>query len=93
MINSSIQAILNSDISSKVSSLVKWREEVVLDIIEKKFGVNRNDKDAIIKIMKSKKLAIMYSHDGKLLGVCSNNRWLYTLDGRTIGKCGRRYKL
>ena len=71
----------------------KNEELYVASIIEGRFKIDTEDIDKVKDLIKSKKLSIVYSHEGKILGVSSNNRWLYTLDGKVIGKEGRRYKI
>ena len=77
----------------EVLSKRKNEELVVASIIERRFKIDTDNIEEVKALIKSKKLAIVYSHEGELLGISSNNRWLYTLDGKVVGKEGRRYKI
>lgn len=44
-------------------------------------------------VMKTKRLALAYDTQNNLLGVIANNRWLYTADGKIIGKTKNRFNL
>ena len=74
-----------------VYSYIKEREKFVSNLIEERFGVNCKDIEAVKRLTQSKRLRLVYDHNGSFIGISSNNRWLYTLDGRVIGKKGKRY--
>lgn len=43
------------------------------------------------KCIERKRLTICTNAHGEFVGIIANNRWLYTIDGKTIGKKGRRF--
>lgn len=71
----------------------KKEELDVAFIIKHRFKVDTDNIEEVKALIKSKKLSIVYSFEGDILGISSNNRWLYTLDGKVVGKEGRRYKI
>lgn len=49
--------------------------------------------DEVKDIVKKKNLALAYDGEHSFIGITANNRWLYTIDGRVIGKRGKCFKL
>jgi len=90
---SSLQSIIINDIKEGILSKIQEKESIVASILENKFGVKYENTNDIKSLIKQKKLAILYSYEGEIIGIISNNRWLYTTDGKIIGKKGRRYKI
>lgn len=77
----------------EVLSKRKKEELDVASIIKHRFKIDTDNIEEVKALIKSKKLSIVYSFEGDILGISSNNRWLYTLDGKVVGKEGRRYKI
>lgn len=77
----------------EVLSIRKKKELDVASIIKHRFKIDTDNIEEVKALIKSKKLSIVYSFEGDILGIASNNRWLYTLDGKVVGKEGRRYKI
>lgn len=70
------------------------KEELdVASIIKHRFKVDTDNIEEVKVLIKLKKLAIVYSYEGELLGVSSNNRWLYTVGGQIIGKVKGKFKI
>lgn len=67
-------------------------ENMIRYIMSNKFGVETDNVAEIKQIIEKKKLSLAYRHE-ELIGIIANNRWLYTTDGRIVGKCGHRFKI
>ena len=65
-------------------------ESLVASVLKNKFGLNTSNPDAVIDLIKRKRLEKAYI-EGNLIGITCNNRWLYTINGLTIGKQGKRF--
>lgn len=67
-------------------------EEWVRAFMLSKYGAEK-DED-VVELMRAKRIALAYSSDGMIFyGVTLNNRWLYAVDGKVVGKIGKRFKL
>lgn len=77
--------------ADEMSLCIKEREKLVSNLIEERFGVDCKDMEAVKRLVQSKRLSLVYGHNGSFIGISTNNRWLYTLDGRIVGKKGKRY--
>lgn len=89
----SIQEIILEDTLELVKRRKQEEERKVAAILRSKFWIDVNDIESVKKIIYSKKLAVIYSYNGELLGISSNNRWLYTIDGETIGRKGNKFMI
>lgn len=90
---SSIQSIIIDELKEEVISKIQENESIVASILENRFGVKHENTNDVKALIKDKRLAILYSSEGEIIGITSNNRWLYTTDGKTIGKERQRYKI
>lgn len=70
-----------------------------IKIVASRFGCSEFDWETIQGIIDKKKLkskVIMCGESPEYtlvyVGVVANNRWLYTIDGRTIGKKGEKWQ-
>lgn len=79
--------------ADEVSLCIKEREKLVSNLIEERFGVDCKDMEAVKRLIQSKRLSMVYDHNGSFIGISSNNRWLYTPNGQVIGKEGGRYRI
>ena len=77
----------------EVLSKRKKEELAVASIIKHRFKIDTDNIEEVKALIKSKKLVIVYSYEGEMLGVSSKNRWLYTVNGQIIGKDKNRYKI
>ena len=74
----------------KVEAQTKINEAVFEGIIKDRFGVETDEE--IQRVIDQKKLSVAYKH-GFVFGVIANNRWLYTIDGKAIGKKGKHFNI
>ena len=65
-------------------------ESLVASVLKNKFGLDTSNSDAVIDLIKRKRLEKAYI-EGNLIGIICKNRWLYTINGLTIGKQGKRF--
>lgn len=87
------ETLLTESFILQMHSVIEDEENIIASIIQKKFGVNPKDLDAVRDLVRNKKLIIMRGHDFRIMGVLYNNRWLYTPNGQTIGKDGKRWRI
>lgn len=66
----------------------KVLEKYVLRIMEQRFGVTKDEPEKMQELIKKKNLALCFDKGGTFYGITANNRWLYTFDGRVVGKSG-----
>lgn len=80
-------------IQDEIIAKAKREESIISSIIEKKFGVDAKDHKSVKELIKVKKLAILRDCNNNVIGITANNRWLYSINGKVIGKSGRRYEI
>lgn len=74
----------------EVEAQTKINEAVVKGIIKDRFGVETDEE--IQRVIDQKKLSAVHKN-GFVFGVIANNRWLYTIDGKAIGKKGKHFNI
>lgn len=84
---------LVENIQDEIIAKAKREESIISSIIQKKFGIDIKDHKSVKELIKVKKLSLLRDCNYNLIGITTNNRWLYTINGEVIGKSGRRYKI
>lgn len=66
-------------------------ENAIYLIMHNKSGIL--DTEGIKSFASKHKCSLCYDTDGDFIGISVNNRWLYTPNGQTIGKKGKRWMI
>ncbi len=62
-------------------------------ILRERFGIDTDNLDAVLELVRQKKLSIVNDAQNNFIGLVANNRWIYTADGKIIGKTKHRFNL
>lgn len=93
---SDIQKILIEDAIQVTNDYFERVEEILKLIMLERFGVIPGDMEDLKKVIEKKRLTLIFRHStgifDEFIGVCANNRWIYTLD-RVIGKTCKRWNI
>lgn len=85
--------LLTDSFILQMHEVFEEEESIIASMVRDKFGVNPKDLDAVRELVKNKRLIIVRDNDFKILGISANCRWLYTPNGQTIGKDGKRWRI
>ena len=86
-----IKDVLDKWITETLVQRNKEVENAIRRIMQHRFGVL--DTEGIKEFTSTHKCACCFDSDRNFIGISVNNRWLYTPNGQTIGKEGKRWKI
>ena len=71
-------------------------EAAVSQLLKERFGIDTTNLEEVRNLVTRKRLELAWLSDSfpyGYIGVIVNNRWLYTFDGKVIGKKGKNFDI